>query len=65
MTLTQAMALGSTGEEINDLLDELLDAALQSKTNEHYEFEDLEHQQEYLEDTINMIKLQLTNLKQK
>ncbi len=60
MTLTQAMALGSTGEEIDYLLSEIIEAIETPQ-----DFDDKEHQLEYIGTTIDMIKLQLTKLQEK
>lgn len=60
MTLIQEIDLGSTGDEINCLLSEIKEAI----TNPD-EFDDKANQLEYINDTIGMIKIQLTNLKEK
>ncbi len=60
MTLTQAMSLGQAGDAIHQLLTELRDSA-----NTPEDFDDKDHQMEYIDDTISMIKTELTKLKQK
>lgn len=60
MTLLQAMELGETGTEIDYLLNEIKDAIHSPE-----DFEDTTAQAEYIEDTISMIKTELTKLKEK
>ena len=52
--------LGSAGEEIMALLDEVKEAVKKPK-----DFDDHEHQIEYVESTLVYIQQQLSNLKQK
>ncbi len=59
MTLIQAIELGETGDAIRALLTELRDSA-----NTPEDFDDKDHQMEYIDDTISMIKTELTKLKQ-
>ncbi len=65
MSITDAIELGNTGETINELIGELRDAVNSKQGQKDYEFEDEDHRLEYIEDTINMIQLNLTKLKEK
>lgn len=65
MSITEAIELGQTGETINELIGELRDAVNSRPGQEDCEFEDEDHKLEYIEDTINMIQLNLTKLKEK
>ena len=60
MTLIQAQDLGYAGEEIISLLNELRESAEKPE-----DFDDKDHQMEYIDDTISMIKTQLTKLQEK
>ena len=60
MTLMQSMALGQTGTDIQELLDEVRDAV-----NQRGDFDDHEHQMEYVDSTIMMIQDKLTKLQEK
>lgn len=60
MTIIQAIELGEAGNEIDYLLNEIKDAI-----HSPQDFEDTTAQTEYIEDTISMIKEQLTKLKAK
>ena len=60
MTIIQAIELGDTGTEIDYLLNEIKDAI-----HSPQDFEDTEAQTEYIEDTISMIKTELTKLQEK
>lgn len=60
MTITQLQQLGTSGDELIYLLKEIGDAVSNPK-----DFDDHAHQIEYVQDTIQMIQRQLTNLKSK
>ena len=60
MTLMQSMALGQTGTDIQVLLDEVRDAV-----NQRGDFDDHEHQMEYVDSTIMMIQDKLTKLQER
>ncbi len=65
MSITEAIELGQTGETINELIGELRDAVNSNQGDKDYTFEDEDHKLEYIEDTISMIQLNLTKLKEK
>lgn len=60
MTIAQAVQLGQTGDAIQEYLDEIRDAV-----NNPDQFDDKDHQLEYVDLTITMIKKQLTYLTEK
>ena len=59
MTLLDAMQLGDCGNEIISLLNEIKDSVTSD------DFEDENHRLEYIDDSISMIKNELTKLKLK
>ena len=60
MSITDLMELGDAGKEIIYLLDEILESVESPR-----DFEDTTAQCEYVERTIELIKLELIKLKQK
>ncbi len=69
MTITQAIQLGQTGDEIIQLLDELQEMAEDHDANidfnDKHEFDSHEHKVEYFGTTVEMIKILLTKLQEK
>tara|TARA_R100000750_G_C2252591_1_gene60685 strand:+ start:116 stop:295 length:180 start_codon:yes stop_codon:yes gene_type:complete len=59
MTLLDAMQLGECGDEIIYLLNEIKDSVTSD------DFEDENHKLEYIDDSITMIKNELTKLQLK
>lgn len=59
MTLLDAIQLGDCGNEIISLLNEIKDSVTSD------DFEDENHRLEYIDDSISMIKNELTKLKLK
>ena len=60
--------LGSVGEDILENLEEIKDSLSEIKKADFKKqstFEDTQHLQEYVGDTINMIKINLTKLQEK
>ena len=60
MSIIELQELGQTGEDILYLLDEVRDAV-----NQRGDFDDHDHQMEYVDTTISMIQDELTKLTQK
>ena len=68
MTIIQMQDLGYVGVDILDNLEEIKDSLSEIKKADfikHSTFEDAEHLREYVETTIDMIKSNLTKLKEK
>jgi len=68
MTIIQMQDLGYVGMDILENLKEIKDSLSEIKKADfikHSTFEDTEHLQEYVETTIDMIKNNLTKLKEK
>jgi len=68
MTIIQMQDLGYVGMDILENLKEIKDSLSEIKKADfikHSTFEDAEHLQEYVETTIDMIKNNLTKLKEK
>tara|TARA_B100001059_G_scaffold137001_1_gene137309 strand:- start:6754 stop:6960 length:207 start_codon:yes stop_codon:yes gene_type:complete len=68
MTINELMDLGIVGEDLLDNLKEIKESVSEIKKADFKKestFEDTDHLQEYIEDTINMIKNNLTKLKEK
>jgi hypothetical protein len=62
------MDLGIVGEDLLDNLKEIKESVSEIKKADFKKestFEDTDHLQEYIEETINMIKINLTKLKEK
>jgi hypothetical protein len=57
MTISDAMQLGDCGDEIIYLLNEIKDSVTSD------DFDDENHKMEYIDDSIYMIKNELTKLK--
>jgi hypothetical protein len=57
MTISDAMQLGDCGDEIIYLLNEIKDSVTSD------DFDDENHRMEYIDDSIYMIKNELTKLK--
>ena len=57
MTILDAMQLGDCGDEIISLLNEIKDSVTSD------DFDDENHRMEYIDDSIYMIKNELTKLK--
>ena len=60
MSITDLQNLGQTGDDILELLIELKDAV-----KDRDDFDDHDHQMEYVDTTVGMIERLLTNLTQK
>ena len=68
MTLNELMDLGIVGEDLLDNLKEIKDSVSEIKKAEFKdktEFESTQGLKDYIEETINMIKINLTKLKEK
>ena len=68
MTLNELMDLGIVGEYLLENLKEIKESVSEIKKADFKKestFEDTDHLQEYIEETINMIKNNLTKLKEK
>tara|TARA_R100001443_G_scaffold108988_1_gene120014 strand:+ start:549 stop:755 length:207 start_codon:yes stop_codon:yes gene_type:complete len=68
MTLKELMDLGIVGEDLLDNLKEIKESVSEIEKADFKKestFEDTDHLQEYIEDTINMIKNNLTKLQEK
>ncbi len=68
MTINELMDLGIVGEDLLDNLEEIKESVSEIKKADFKKestFEDTDHLQEYIEETINMIKINLTKLKEK
>ena len=68
MNIIEMQDLGYVGVDILENLKEIKDSISEIRKADFTKestFEDTEHLQEYVGDTINMIQRQLTNLKQK
>ena len=68
MTINELMDLGIVGEDLLDNLKEIKESVSEIKKADFKKestFEDTDHLQEYIEETINMIKNNLTKLKEK
>jgi hypothetical protein len=68
MTINELMDLGIVGEDLLDNLKEIKESVSEIKKADFKKdstFEDTDHLQEYIEETINMIKINLTKLKEK
>ena len=68
MTINEVSDLGIVGEDLLKNLKEIKDSVSEIKKADFKKestFEDTDHLQEYIEETINMIKNNLTKLKEK
>tara|TARA_B100001250_G_scaffold223811_1_gene191907 strand:+ start:390 stop:596 length:207 start_codon:yes stop_codon:yes gene_type:complete len=68
MTINEVSDLGIVGEDLLDNLKEIKESVSEIKKADFKKestFEDTDHLQEYIEETINMIKNNLTKLKEK
>ena len=68
MTINEVSDLGIVGEDLLDNLKEIKESVSEIKKadfKKESNFEDTDHLQEYIEETINMIKNNLTKLKEK
>ena len=68
MTLNELMDLGIVGEDLLENLEEIKESVSEIKKanfKKESTFEDTDHLQDYIEETINMIKINLTKLKEK
>ena len=68
MTMNELMDLGIVGEDLLDNLKKIKESVSEIKKanfKKESTFEDTDHLQEYIEETINMIKINLTKLKEK
>ena len=68
MTINEVSDLGIVGEDLIDNLKEIKESVSEIKKADFKKestFEDTHHLQEYIEETINMIKINLTKLKEK
>tara|TARA_R100000935_G_scaffold38283_1_gene59539 strand:+ start:234 stop:440 length:207 start_codon:yes stop_codon:yes gene_type:complete len=68
MNIIEMQDLGSVGEDILENLEEIKDSLSEIKKADFKKqstFEDTQHLQEYVGDTINMIKINLTKLQEK
>jgi hypothetical protein len=68
MTINEVSDLGIVGEDLLDNLKEIKESVSEIKKADFKKestFEDTDHLQEYIEETINMIKINLTKLKEK
>jgi len=68
MTINEVSDLGIVGEDLLENLEEIKYSVFQIETSDFIEqsnFENTDHLEEYIEETINMIKINLTKLKEK
>ena len=68
MTMNELMDLGIVGEDLLDNLKKIKESVSEIKKanfKKESTFEDTDHLQDYIEETINMIKINLTKLKEK
>jgi len=68
MTINEVSDLGIVGEYLLENLEEIKESVSEIKKADFKKestFEDTDHLQEYIEETINMIKINLTKLKEK
>ncbi len=68
MTINEVSDLGIVGEDLLDNLKEIKQSVSEIKKADFKKestFEDTNHLQDYIEETINMIKINLTKLKEK
>ena len=68
MTINELMDLGIVGEDLLDNLKEIKESVSEIEKADFKKestFEDTDHLQEYIGETINMIKKNLTKLQQK
>ena len=68
MNILEMQDLGIVGEDLLDNLKEIKKSVSEIKKADFKKestFEDTDHLQEYIEETINMIKINLTKLKEK
>ena len=68
MTINEVSDFGIVGEDLLDNLKEIKESVSEIKKadfKKESHFEDTDHLQEYIEETINMIKINLTKLKEK
>ena len=68
MNILEMQDLGIVGEDLLENLEEISNSVSEIKKADFTKestFEDTDHLQEYIEDTINMIKNNLTKLKSK
>ena len=68
MTIIEESDLGAVGKDLLENLKEIKDSVLEIKKAQFKKestFEDTDHLQEYIEQTINMIKNNLTKLQEK
>ena len=68
MNIIEMQDLGIVGEDLLDNLKEIKESVSEIKKADFTKesaFEDTDHLQEYIEETINMIKRNLTKLKKK
>ena len=68
MTINEVSDLGIVGEDLLKNLKEIKESVSEIKKADFKKestFEDTDHLQEYIEETINMIKINLTKLKEK
>ena len=68
MNIIEMQDLGIVGEDLLDNLKEIKESVSEIKKadfKKESNFEDTDHLQEYIEETINMIKNNLTKLKEK
>ena len=68
MTIIEESDLGAVGKDLLENLKEIKDSVSEIKKadfKKESSFEDTDHLQEYIEETINMIKNNLTKLQEK
>ena len=68
MNILEMQDLGIVGEDLLDNLEEIKESVSEiekAQFKKESTFEDTDHLQEYIEETINMIKIKLTKLKEK
>ena len=68
MNIIEMQDLGIVGEDLLDNLKEIKESVSEIKKADFKKestFEDTNHLQDYIEETINMIKINLTKLKEK
>ena len=68
MNILEMQELGVVGEDLLENLEEISNSVSEIKKADFTKestFEDTDHLQEYIQDTINMIKINLTKLKEK
>ena len=68
MTIIEESDLGTVGKDLLENLKEIKESVSEIKKAQFKKestFEDTQHLQEYVGDTINMIKINLTKLKEK